>query len=159
MNKGLQKMVQYLWSSKVLYALLSAFLLTIYIVIVARVNHPNLSTRELRVEYLKSPASMTLSTIALVLPVIAGLASYVLNKGIHSDLSFLAAAILLFLASFVVAFWEAFGLMKKLGTSETVQLVFPKDRGFITGLGLMYLYFLLGVFSLVAFLLFGLKLN
>ncbi|MEM1152705.1 MAG: hypothetical protein AAGI44_01100 [Pseudomonadota bacterium] len=142
------------WEALIVIA--AAAFLSSLLITESKAQNPAKTKRVLRVEHIRAPANLILGTVGITLPIVTGFASYSLDRTTGASVSALFATVLMLLASFLCAFWVPIGITKLLSEADTVTLSFPKDRSFLTALGLANIYFLLALLSLVWFLLSGL---
>jgi hypothetical protein len=96
------------------------------------------TTRKLKSDYLKTPTSTALTVLGLLLPILVALTSYLYTARPDMSYGSLLATIILYFAVLLVAIWETFAILKKATDQDIIELQYPNDRRYITGLGLMY---------------------
>lgn len=109
--------------------------------------------RSVRTTYFTTPANSALSTVGIIIPALAGLFTFLYSTSPGHSYSSLLAAIAFFFMVLLLAVWLTFSLMKKAKADENITLRFPKDRRFITSIGLMQVFLLISLLYLAIFLL------
>jgi hypothetical protein len=117
----------------------------------------NGTTRSLKADYLKTPTATALTVLGLLLPILVALTSYLYATRPSVDYGSLLTTIVLYFIVLIIAIWETFAILKKAGENDVIAIIYPRDRRFITGLGLMYGGLLLGLFYFAYFFLFEIR--
>jgi hypothetical protein len=114
-------------------------------------------TVKLKSDYLKTPTSNALTVLGLVVPLLVALTSYLYASRPDADYGSLLSTIILYFGVLILAIWETFALLKKATPDDTIELLYPDDRRFVTGLGLMYGMLVLGLGYFAFFFLFEIR--
>jgi hypothetical protein len=112
---------------------------------------------KLKSDYLKTPTSNALTVLGLLVPILVALTSYLYSTKPDVDYGSLLTTIILYFGVLIVAIWETFAILKKASQDDTIELTYPQDRRFVTGLGLMYGMLILGLCYFAFFFLFEIK--
>lgn len=110
-----------------------------------------------KADYLKAPTSNALTVLGLVVPILVALTSYLYSNRPTANYGSLLATIVLYFMVLIVAIWETFSLLQKAQTDDTIELIYPQDRVYVTGLGLMYGMLVLGLLFFAYFFLFEIR--
>jgi len=139
---------------KVALELLGAAMWGLFIWRASVALNKNETKRTLKADYLKTPTGNALTVLGLTVPILVALISYLYTNDPVADYGSLLSTTTLYFFVLLVAIWQTFAIMKKAKESDTIELDYPADRRFITGLGLMYGMLILGLFYFASFFLF-----
>lgn len=121
-----------------------------------RTHKDGQNPRTLRLGFFTSAVNNVILIIAVAVPVLVGLLSYLSTKAPLVNYSSMYAAITFLFLALVVAVWLTFAILKKATDEEKITLSFPKDRRFITAMGLLYAFIVTGLVYFAHFFLFDL---
>lgn len=110
--------------------------------------------RQIHLSFFSNPVSDLLAIIAFGLPALVGVTASLYRNQPEADYSSLLTSIVGLLLVIAIAFWLTFSLLSKANCTEVVKLQLPKERHFITAMGVIYaLMFVVFSFSIKFFLL------
>ena len=122
-----------------------SFALGLAFVLASRHYNPKGASRKLSVEYFRTATSTSLTIVGLLAPILTAVLSYLYLKNPSGDYSrLLATVVLLYLVLFLTV-WATFAILRKAKGDSVITLSFPEDRRYITSMGLMYVFQLIGL--------------
>ncbi len=110
-------------------------------------------TKDIRADFIRVPTNNTLVVIGILVPIFVALAAYLYTKNPQGSYASLLASITLMFFILILAIWQTYAILKKATTQDYIQLEMPEDRRYITCMGLMYGYLILGLIYFAYFFL------
>ena len=127
--------------------------------VVSRVLNQQTGSRSIHLAYFSNPVSNLLAIVAIGLPALVGVTASLYKDQPGRDYSALLTSIVGLLLVIAIAFWLTFSLLSKGTNTEVVCLNLPKERYFLTSLGVIYMLMFVVFFFSVKFFLFDFSLQ
>ena len=137
--------------------MLIAIAVAIILFVATRLYNPEVKEKDIKIDYFRIPTNNALVVIGLLVPILTGLAAYLYTNDPSAKYSLLLASIAVLFVVLIVAVWETFSLLGKAQTADIIRIKLPDDRKYITGMGLMYAFLILGLLYFALFFLFELS--
>lgn len=115
--------------------------------------------RQLKAEFLTAPVNTSLTILTFIIPLVIAAVAYSESKGYTSGLPTILTSLSLLFICVLVAIWINFTLLKKGNSTDIITLDYPKDKQFISALGVIYGLLFFSFVYLGKYILFDFKME